>query len=92
MKTIWRFAEEITQGVAERHGVPVEFILGRGRGKFVVRARHEAMALCYEFGYSTIDLGRYFKRDHTTILHAIRKKEKANALKNDENSNIVSPG
>lgn len=67
---------EIIQVVANKHAVTVGEILGPSRNKRIVAARHEAMA---EAGRLRPDLslpqiGRQFgKRDHTTVLHALRK-------------------
>ena len=57
-------------------GVPGVVILGGSRGPQVTRARHIAMYLAYILGgddVSTLDIGDYFGRDHSTVVYAIKK-------------------
>ena len=61
--------------VAERHGITVEQIMGDSRKRHISWPRQEAM---YELGrrskwMSLTAIARFFGRDHTTILHGIRK-------------------
>lgn len=59
---------------ALRHSLPVAVILGQGHARNIVRARYDAMALVYRHTqYSMPRVGRLFDRDHTTVLHALRK-------------------
>lgn len=58
--------------VANTYRVSVEEILGPRRWEPLVQARHLAIWLAKEItGWSSPELGRYFNRDHTTILYAI---------------------
>lgn len=71
-------ARHIIMEVAIAHGVSYEDILGRSRARHLVAARHEAI---YEVRkrrphLSLPQIGRIFKRDHTTILHALRRMER----------------
>lgn len=69
----WR---QITFQVALKHNVTVADILSRMRDAPIVKARYEAMwRLSTEGGLSTTQIGRFFKRDHTTALHGIRKHQ-----------------
>ena len=34
-------------------------------------ARYEAFRICHDYGYSTTEIGRFFERDHTTVLYAL---------------------
>jgi chromosomal replication initiation ATPase DnaA len=66
------FSDRIIADVAQRHGLRVSDLIGRCQIKHVAHARQEAMALIYATGrVSTPWIGRKFKRDHTTVLHAI---------------------
>lgn len=57
----------------EVFGIRRNIMLSRLRMDAVVIPRQSAMALAYEFGYgSTVSLGMMFRRDHGTIIHAIR--------------------
>ncbi len=60
--------------VSEFYRVSVSDMRSERRTKVVTMARHIAMFLAYEFtsrGYPTI--GRFFDRDHTSVMHAIEK-------------------
>lgn len=71
-------ARHIIMEVAIAHGVSYEDILGRSRARHLVAARHEAI---YEVRkrrphLSLPQIGRIFKRDHTSILHALRQMDR----------------
>jgi hypothetical protein len=60
--------------------VPIADILGRNRRPPIAAARHEAVwRVRLATGWSLPRLGRFFKRDHTTVLHSLRKMEKRSA-------------
>lgn len=62
--------------VAKRHGVSPLDITGPSRAMPIVEARHAAMVEAYlvRLDLSTPQIGRDFGgRDHTTVLHAVRK-------------------
>jgi chromosomal replication initiation ATPase DnaA len=64
--------------VADRHGVPVEEVMGGRREKIIARARQDSMAaIKARFPNDTLPMiGRLFNRDHTTVLHALRKQRR----------------
>ncbi len=67
-------ARAIMVETAKSYGYPVDEILANCRNVGIVQARHHAMWLCArdtDLSYPT--LGRAFGRDHTTILHAVRR-------------------
>lgn len=67
----WRFLARLA---ALRNGVSVEELLGPGRTVELVAARAEGMYLvALHTNASMPMIGRYFDRDHTTVLHALRK-------------------
>lgn len=69
-----RRREDVLAKVAIKHGVTRDEMMSTSRSLVVVRARHEACYLLMKeqkYGYS--DLGRIFGKDHTTILHGVRK-------------------
>lgn len=71
-------AQLIIYNVALKHGLTIADIMGRRRKPNIVLARHEAMYELHATGkYSLPQIGRFMKRDHTTILHGCRKIEKA---------------
>ena len=70
----------IVADVAAERGVPVSVLMGRSRYKRDVRARQEAIWRCREVRqddgkprYALQQIGQYFKRDHTTIIHACQR-------------------
>lgn len=66
---------EIIQHVADEFGVTVSAICGECRSTFFVAVRHRAMARIYlsKPHASLPAIGKWFNRDHTTILHAVQK-------------------
>lgn len=63
----------IIQICADRHGVNADGILADGRDAMTIIARHQAMWLAAkETSLSLAEIGRQFKRDHTTVIHSIR--------------------
>jgi len=65
--------------VAAEYGVTAEDIMGNGHARKIVAARHAAFyAVKVATGANLPRLGRIFGRDHTSIMHGIRKfKERA---------------
>lgn len=62
--------------VAQYFDIPAEVIRGESREREVVYVRQVAYYLLktkYGFSYSTI--GKLFDRDHTTVIHGVRKIE-----------------
>ncbi len=87
VRNLWRFspivmvpvdrrtARDIIKEVATTHDVTLDEIVGEGRTKRVVRARHEAMwAVHVHKPYLTsVSIGRLFNRDHTLVLYVLGK-------------------
>lgn len=70
----------IVADVAAERGVPVSVLMGRSRYKRDVRVRQEAIWRCREVRqddgrprYALQQIGQFFKRDHTTIIHACKR-------------------
>lgn len=61
------------QAMAEITGISVDDILGPSRRAPVVLARHVAIYLSCESGISRSGVGRFFDRDHTSVLGAYKK-------------------
>lgn len=70
-----RSMAEIVAEVVAKHHITGAQIMGEGRARNVVTARHEAFWLCTQFtGCSLQQIGRFFgNRDHTTVLHGVRR-------------------
>jgi chromosomal replication initiator protein len=65
-------AKVVQNVVAKQFGLTRAQLVGRRRLPHIVLARHIAMLLCLEElqGSSLPQVGRWFHRDHTTVLHA----------------------
>jgi chromosomal replication initiator protein len=69
--------------VAEYYDVSRDGLIGNRRKEKLVMARHMAMYLArVTLGLSYPDVGREFRRDHTTVIHAVRKM--ARYIREDE--------
>lgn len=70
-----RLMRHIAEEVAAKYDLTVEYMTGPSRRREVCWPRQEAMAECYQTGHFSLpQIGRYFgDRDHTTVLHAIRR-------------------
>jgi len=56
--------------------VPVSQLLSPSRKAAVVAARHPIMAVLYhEFQLTLVGIGAELDRDHTTVLHGIRRAD-----------------
>ncbi len=67
--------DNIQKTVAEYYKIKVADLLSKRRSRFLARARQIAMALAKELtNHSLPEIGEAFGgRDHTTVLHAVRK-------------------
>jgi hypothetical protein len=75
-------ARKILSEVADKHGMPPTVFRSKSRDAAYVLCRQEAAyRLKYELNFSLSQIGRLMgHRDHTTVLHAIRRYEKNLAL------------
>lgn len=71
-------AKAIILDHAKRHGVRYQDIVGASRTRSIVIVRHAAMRAVADArpDMSLPQIGRAFNRDHTTIIHALRKTKK----------------
>lgn len=74
-------SREIVAAMAALNGLTLADILGPCRKRHICAVRQEAMRFIHETkGLSSTQLGRVFKRDHTTVLHALSKPKDATVL------------
>lgn len=59
--------------VAEDFGVTVKQLKGWQRHRHMARARRAAYAALRHLGLSTPAIGRIMRKDHTTVIHGLRK-------------------
>lgn len=65
---------QIKEDVCERHGISLAGLEGPRRSAKYAAARGEFCRLAYSFeGISLPAIGRAINRDHTTVLHHVRK-------------------
>ena len=71
-------AQQILSMVAKKHGMPPTVFRSKSRDANYVICRQEAAYLLkHELKFSLTQIGRLMgNRDHTTVLHAIRRYEK----------------
>ena len=74
--------DDIQKMVAEYYGMKQADLLSDRRNRAVARPRQTAMWLCKQLTTRSLpDIGRRFGgRDHTTVLHAVRKIEELKAV------------
>ena len=74
---------EILRECANEYGCTVADLMGDSRRSEIVHARRKAMYLIYSRGtMSKAGVGRYMKKDHTTVMHALKKYEAENGGSN----------
>lgn len=68
-------------GAAAMHGVTTAQIVGPSRDSHVTQARQLACWIAYDSGAATYSaIGKALNRDHTTVMHAVRKVQNSHAL------------
>jgi chromosomal replication initiator protein len=70
--------KEIIATVARHYGISIQRLIGGERTAFLIRARHIAYFLVRHVGQRSYpETARAFNnRDHTTIMHEVRKIER----------------
>ncbi len=64
-----------------RHGISVADIMSSKRTFLVSAARHEAMGLVYQHTQMSLPgIGSLFNRDHTTVLHGMKRAGRTEKL------------
>ncbi len=60
---------------AKKVGISFKNIMGRNRSKTVARSRQNAMKRIYkELSVSYPEVGYFFRRHHTTVMHGVKKE------------------
>lgn len=71
-----KLIEDVIECTAKRFGFEATDILGRSRTQMLARARAVAMHEARMLGFSYVEIGKAFGRDHTTVSIACRAAEK----------------
>jgi len=72
-----REAAAIVAHVARQTGVAEIDITGESRVAHVVRARDQVVAILADRGCPAKKIGRLMLRDHSTILHSLKKQKRS---------------
>lgn len=59
--------------ISKAHGVSPMLVAGQNRERAIVAARNQVFDRLYRDGVSLSEIGRIFGKDHTTVLHGIRR-------------------
>ena len=74
---------QILMDCANEYGCSVADLMGHSRRSEIVHARRKAMYLIYNRGkMSKAGVGRFMNKDHTTVMHALKKYEQENGGSN----------
>ena len=63
---------QITRDVASAYGVGADIIMSKVRTHDIAHPRQEAMRRAGLIGVKTNEIARFFKCDHTTVIHGIK--------------------
>ncbi|MEZ4606146.1 MAG: chromosomal replication initiator protein DnaA [Deinococcales bacterium] len=82
--------KDILNATAKYFAIPVPELLSKGRRADIVNARQIAMYLMRDMTeHSYPDIGHFFSgRDHSTVMHAVQKVEKATQQDSDINIHL----
>ena len=68
--------DDIVRTVASYYGVECKDVVSKSKSRMLTRSRHVAIYFIRTLTqHSLPEIGRSFNRDHTVILHAVRKIE-----------------
>lgn len=73
---------EMTRQACAETGQPIPEIMGKSRKAELCRVRERIWLRAHEAGFSSAQIGRVFKRDHTSILHGIRNARQDTSAEN----------
>jgi chromosomal replication initiator protein len=68
--------DPIVERISEKTGISVQTIRSKDRRAPIYTARALAMSQARDLGLSLSAIGRYFERDHTTVISACRRIKK----------------
>lgn len=83
--------DKIIRATCDYFQVSLYDIKSKKRNKKIVNARQAAMYLARDLtNFSTTEIGSYFNRDHTTIMHAVEKIDNIKASDQDLDTTLNS--
>lgn len=63
--------------IIRRHDISIEELFNPSRKRSIVEARADCYAFLQARGWSLPRIGRMFRKDHTTILNGLRRRQEA---------------
>lgn len=76
MRVLGPTPTDVAAVVAELTGYDLDDLTnGVGQGNAISKARAVGYWCCRRFGASYPEIGRAFKRDHTTVMHGVQRVE-----------------
>ena len=69
---------EMTREACAAAGQSIPDIMGKSRKAALCRIRERIWLQAHEAGFSSVQIGRVFNCDHTSILHGIRNARQNN--------------
>lgn len=63
----------VIEAVGEVYDISYAKIVGYDRTPYVSEARHVVMHCLIELGYSYSETGRILNKDHSSVIHAVKK-------------------
>jgi chromosomal replication initiator protein len=82
--------DQIIAAVANYFGITVTQLLSRDTSQPTVQRRHIAMYLCYhELQASYPQVGKWFDRDHTTVMYGVHRIERSHDPRITQNINQI---
>jgi chromosomal replication initiation ATPase DnaA len=63
--------------IAQEYDYTLEDVLGPRKFRALVEVRSKCIVMLRDKGYSTTEIGRIMKRDHSTVVHALQKSRAA---------------
>lgn len=79
-----RLMADVAEFIAKREGMTVAELRGDGRTRHFCEPRHEAFYICWKrLGKSFAEIGRYFNRDHSSVIGGVKRHMKRNGIDDD---------
>lgn len=71
-----RYIRSVVEGIADEYGLTVQQVCGRKRSNLYIECRMEIAVKLRGRGYSYPEIAEALDRDHTSIIHLIRRSKK----------------
>lgn len=72
-ETAEQAGRRIVLAIATAYQLPEARVMSRRRDERTSQARHQAMQGMLKEGFSSTEVGRFFRRHHSTVLYAAQK-------------------